>query len=94
MQSIKIRGLHEIVSWKLNLGRRAPIDTYDDCIVQWSEAKCGQMPDDRTLLQWKDEWDALPADDPAKNPKAALLKEIDTATTIAGLRAAVKKLVR
>ena len=94
MQSVRIQALEAVVSWKLNLGRRAPIGTNDDCLTHWPEAKLGPCPDDATLLQWKAEWDALPSDDPVKYPKAALLKEIDTATTIAGLRAAVKKLVR
>ena len=92
MKSVPIPRLLDILKWKC--GEEIHVSTHDDCLTSWPEEHLGPVPDDRTLLQWQAEWEALPADDPAKDPKAALIKDIRSATTIAALKALVEKLVR
>ena len=93
MKSIYIPRLFDIIQWKKG-GGDLQISTHDDCLTYWPEDKLGPTPDDATLLQWKAEWDALPDDDPIKDPKAAMLKELRAASTIAQLRTVVEKFMR
>ena len=82
--------LGRLLGWKHN---HAPgIETCNGVLNAWPDS-LGPWPDDAQLQAWCDEWDALPADDPAKDGRAALRKQLQSATTIAGIKQIVDKLI-
>ena len=88
--SVKHPQLGRLLGWKHNY---APgIVTCNGVLNEWP-ASLGPWPDDAQLQTWCDEWDALPADDPAKDTRAALRKQLQGATTIAQMKQIVEKLI-
>ncbi len=73
----------------LILSRRNPgvegIETKDGRLTRWPPS-LGVTPTDTQLQQWIAEFDALPPDDKAKNPKANFIKRLRQANTIAGIK--------
>lgn len=67
------------------------IRTSDGWLTDWPDA-LGAWPSDALLQQWIDEWEALPADDATKYPRAAFEKKVDDCRTLDELKEIVKGL--
>ncbi len=77
-----------ILGWKHN---HAPgIRTSDGTLTDWP-ASLGPWPTDEQLQGWIDEWQALPETDSEKNPRLALQAEIDSLSTVAEVKAFLKR---
>ena len=53
----------------------------------------GPSVDPLIYAQWKTEWDALPADDAVKDPRANKLKRLRAAKTVDDLIAIIQELI-
>ena len=83
--------LVRVLSWKFPSVQG--INTSNGWLTEWPSS-LGPFPSDAQLATWVVEYEALPADDPAKDPRAALRKQLAAALTIQDLRAILEKLIR
>jgi hypothetical protein len=67
------------------------IRTVDGALVEWLAPN---HPTEEELRQWVDTYLAAPPSDPVKNRRMALESEIDACTTLAQVRALLKKRLR
>ena len=86
--SYQHRLLAHAIGWKFN--HQSGMTTTNGALTGWPTLP---WPTDAELAHIVAEYDALPADDPAKDRKAALRKQIDQAVTLAELKAIVKAMV-
>lgn len=77
--------LPEILGWKMN--HKPGIRTTASQLTGWPDGD--PVPDDATLERWAAEWEALPIEE--RDARYKLKAEIDGATTIAQLKAILRK---
>jgi len=82
--------LGQVLGWKHN---HAPgITTKDDKLVNWPPG-LGPRPDAAQIATWTAQYEALPVDGPARNPRADRLARTRAANSVPELRAIVEELI-